>query len=100
MAKPASSTHTWPPATRRPSTRRWFRSNAMALKICHLDTERSWRGGEQQLIYLAEGLRKAGDENIIAARPESELAKRARESGFDLLPVRPWSEWAPLAAWS
>ena len=70
----------------------------MRLKICHLDTERSWRGGEQQLLYLAEGLRKAGDENVIAARPGSELAKRARDNGFDLLGVRPWTEWSPLCA--
>lgn len=70
----------------------------MPLRICHLDTERSWRGGEQQLLYLAKGLRAGGDLNVIACRRSSALADRARSEGLELLPVRPWMEWAPLSA--
>src|SRR5579863_1340878 len=70
----------------------------MPLKVCHLDTERSWRGGEQQLLYLARGLRAAGDANLIAGRWNSALAERAKAEGFDFLTLDPWSEFAPLTA--
>ncbi len=72
----------------------------MRLKICHLDTERSWRGGEQQLLYLAQGLRSAGDENLIFAREGSALDQRARAEGFDVRTMNPWLPWAPAAALS
>lgn len=68
------------------------------IKVCHLDTERSWRGGEQQLLYLARGLRAAGDENLIAARTDSPLAERAGADGFRILPIDPMFEWDPLRA--
>ncbi len=63
------------------------------MKIAHLDTEISWRGGEQQILYLAEALKKAGDENLIIARPNSALELRMREGGFRRFPVSPWTEW-------
>ena len=65
----------------------------MPIKICHLDTERSWRGGEQQLLYLAQGLKAAGDTNLIVARQGSSLATRAKEKSFDLLALSPLTEW-------
>lgn len=68
------------------------------MKVCHLDTERSWRGGEQQLLYLALGLRAAADESLIAARAGSALEERAKAAGFEVFPLRPWSEWDPLCA--
>lgn len=70
----------------------------MPLKICHLNTERTWRGGEQQLLYLAAGLRAQGHANLIAARQGSALAERAEEQGFEVFPLTPWSEWDPRAA--
>ncbi|MBI3553794.1 MAG: glycosyltransferase family 4 protein [Elusimicrobia bacterium] len=69
-----------------------------ALKICHLDTERSWRGGQQQLLYLVRGLRDGGDSSVVAARTGSELSKRIKDEGFPLLAVDPWFEWDALAA--
>ncbi|AHF98068.1 hypothetical protein DESACE_06685 [Desulfurella acetivorans A63] len=40
------------------------------MKILHLDTQKGFRGGEQQLIYLAQGLRELGIDSIIAAKDE------------------------------
>lgn len=70
----------------------------MTFKICHLDTEMSWRGGEQQLLYLARGLRAAGDINLIAVRSGSALAARAEGEGFEVLNLKPFFEWDPIAA--
>ena len=48
----------------------------MALKVLHLDTERSWRGGEQQLLYLARGLRALGDGDVHRALSDMATACR------------------------
>ena len=72
----------------------------MRLKVCHLDTERSWRGGEQQIFYLAQGLRAAGDENLIAARDGSALFERAKAEGFEVMALNPCLPWAPASAFA
>lgn len=41
------------------------------MKILHLNSEKSWRGGEQQLAYLIEELNGLGVENIVACRKGS-----------------------------
>jgi L-malate glycosyltransferase len=41
------------------------------MKILHLNTEKGWRGGEQQLAYLITGLRNLGVTNIVLARKDS-----------------------------
>ncbi|MFK7823274.1 MAG: glycosyltransferase family 4 protein [Oligoflexales bacterium] len=46
------------------------------MHILHIDTEKTWRGGENQIRLLVEGLSAMGIENSIAAPPASELAKR------------------------
>ncbi|AHF96454.1 glycosyl transferase family 1 [Desulfurella acetivorans A63] len=53
------------------------------MKILHLDTQKGFRGGEQQLIYLAEGLRELGIDSIIAAKDE--LYKKASAMGFETI---------------
>ncbi|WP_291493895.1 glycosyltransferase family 4 protein [Desulfurella sp.] len=53
------------------------------MKILHLDTQKGFRGGEQQLIYLAEGLRELGIDSIIAAKDE--LYKKAGAMGFETI---------------
>jgi glycosyltransferase involved in cell wall biosynthesis len=41
------------------------------LKVLHLSSERSWRGGEQQIAYLIDELTGAGIESIVACRTGS-----------------------------
>ncbi|OSS41295.1 Glycosyltransferase [Desulfurella amilsii] len=53
------------------------------MKILHLDTQKGFRGGEQQLIYLALGLRELGVDSIIACCDE--LSKKARTLGFETI---------------
>jgi glycosyltransferase involved in cell wall biosynthesis len=45
------------------------------MKILHLSSERTWRGGEQQIAYLIEELEKAGVENYVACRKNSAFEK-------------------------
>lgn len=56
-----------------------------SLRVLHLDTGKEWRGGQQQLLYLARALVQAGHESLVVTPKGSPLAARAREES---LPVR------------
>lgn len=45
----------------------------MAAKILHIDIEKSWRGGQQQAVYLYESLLKKGIESNFICRKYSKL---------------------------
>jgi len=64
------------------------------LRILHLDTERTWRGGEAQLLHLAEGLARRGHFCIVAGQPGSPLLARAAQKGLKTEPVAMSSEWS------
>lgn len=51
------------------------------LRILHIDTGRGWRGGQQQLFWLLEGLRAHDLEQGLLAPKDSPLAARVREQG-------------------
>ena len=55
-----------------------------ALRVAHLDTGRSWRGGQSQVMLLMEGLRARGVRNRLLA-PPGPLAERARAAGIETL---------------
>lgn len=48
------------------------------MRVLHVDTERRWGGGENQLLLLVRGMLKRGHEAEIAAQPESALLLRAK----------------------
>jgi glycosyltransferase involved in cell wall biosynthesis len=67
--------------------------------VLHLTTARSWRGGEQQVLYLAMALAEQGIEQSIIAPPGSELSRRAREAGLTVIELRILGELDFLAVW-
>ena len=68
------------------------------MRILHIDTERGWRGGERQLLWLAAELARRGHPSAVAARPEEPLARRAIEAGLEIEPCVPAFEGDPRAA--
>ena len=62
------------------------------LTVLHVNTERGWRGGERQTLWLAEGLALAGHRCMLAARPEQPLACRAAAAGITVVPCAPTLE--------
>lgn len=52
--------------------------------VLHLTTAKTWRGGEQQVLYLALALSEQGIRQCIVAPPGSELASRARKEGLEV----------------
>ncbi len=58
------------------------------MRILHVDTEKGWRGGEQQLLYLVKGLKEKGFNQAVACRVGDELEKRCRELGIRVIPLK------------
>lgn len=58
------------------------------MRILHVDTERGWRGGEQQLLYLVKGLKEKGFKQAVSCRVGEELEKRCREEGIEVIPLK------------
>jgi glycosyltransferase involved in cell wall biosynthesis len=53
-----------------------------ALRIAHIDTGLSLRGGQRQMLLLAQGLRELGHEQVIVCLEGSVLEERAQREGF------------------
>lgn len=64
----------------------------------HIDTARTWRGGQNQVLVTVLGLRALGHRTMLVAHPDGVLRERARE-GLDLLPLAPRGELDLGAAW-
>ena len=54
------------------------------VKVLHLSSEKTWRGGEQQIAYLIEEQRSMGVKLVVAARAESKFAEFCQQNAFDL----------------
>jgi glycosyltransferase involved in cell wall biosynthesis len=50
------------------------------MKVAHLDTGRTWRGGQQQVLLLMDGLRGLGVDSLLLA-PAGPLLERATGGG-------------------
>ncbi|MFH1897216.1 MAG: glycosyltransferase [Candidatus Desantisbacteria bacterium] len=67
------------------------------LKILHVDTANSWRGGEQQILNLVAGLQEKGYFQIVVCQPDSLLSQRCQ--GYaEVIPVKMRGEWDIIAA--
>ena len=49
------------------------------LKVLHLSSEKSWRGGEQQIAYLIDELKGHGVENFVALRKDSSFEEHCKK---------------------
>lgn len=70
------------------------------MRVLHLDTGGSWRGGQQQVLYLNRELARLGVECLLACTGGGELEKRAAKEGLNVrgLPLR--GEWDIGSAFS
>src|SRR6266404_1026692 len=57
------------------------------VRILHLNNEKGWRGGERQVLLLANALKERGVANSIACRPNDFLDQRARELQVPTVPL-------------
>jgi len=68
------------------------------LRILHIDSGREWRGGQRQVLLLADGLRHRTHDPVILAPPESPLLQRARDIGIKTEPLVMRYDWDLRAA--
>ena len=68
------------------------------MRSLHIDTARTWRGGQNQALLTVLGLRGLGHRTVLVAHPQGELRRRAAE-GLDLIGLAPRSELDLAAAW-
>src|SRR4029078_10582128 len=64
----------------------------------HVDTARTWRGGQNQVLLTVNGLRSIGHRAALVSSPNGELDQRVQE-GLDLIPIAPRTEMDLTAAW-
>jgi glycosyltransferase involved in cell wall biosynthesis len=64
----------------------------------HIDTARTWRGGQNQVLLTVNGLREIGHRAALVAHPDGELRRRAAE-GLELVPIASRSEVDLTAGW-
>ena len=64
----------------------------------HIDTARTWRGGQNQVLVTVLGLRALGHRTMVVAHPTGVLRERAKE-GLDVIALAPRTEMDLGAAW-
>ena len=64
----------------------------------HIDTARTWRGGQNQVLQLVTGLSALGQPTWLVAHARGELKRRAQE-GLRFVGFSPRSEFDVQAAW-
>ncbi len=59
-------------------------------RALHVNEQRGWRGGEQQMLYLARGLRRRSLPTAAVVQPDGMAAERLRRADLDVheLPMR------------
>ncbi|QSE96379.1 glycosyltransferase family 4 protein [Fulvivirga lutea] len=55
----------------------------MSLKVLHISSERSWRGGEQQIAYLITELQSHGVHNEVLCQQGSEFEKYCESNSIN-----------------
>lgn len=60
------------------------------MRVLHVSSEATWRGGEQQMAYLIEELRAQGAQNVVAVKRGSAFEKWCQNNNipFRSLPFR------------
>jgi glycosyltransferase involved in cell wall biosynthesis len=71
----------------------------MPINVLHIDAEYGWRGGQQQAVYLLEGMHKRGWPTALVCQPASDLWCYCRDHHLPCHPVRIRNELDLLAAY-
>src|SRR6266566_1411301 len=64
----------------------------------HIDTARTWRGGQNQVVLTVAGLNAIGHRTVLVAHPDGEIRRRAGDA-LEVLALAPRNEVDLTAAW-
>ena len=73
-------------------------SEPSGITSVHIDTAKTWRGGQNQVLQLVTGLSALGHPTWLVAHARGELKRRAQE-GLRFVGFAPRSEFDVQAAW-
>lgn len=68
------------------------------IRSLHIDTARTWRGGQNQVLLTVNGLEEMGVPAVLVAHESGELKRRASE-GLRFIGFAPKSEFDVQAGW-
>ncbi len=71
----------------------------MKTKVIHIDTETAWRGGQQQAIYLYEGMLKRGCDTIFVTKNGSATANYCQKNNLPCVELPMLGEIDLYSAW-
>ncbi len=52
------------------------------MRILHINTEKGWRGGERQVLFLMSGLQQKGVKNLLVCKKDSAIAAAAKAASL------------------
>ncbi len=67
------------------------------MKILQINTEKTWRGGEQQTFNLLMGLKQRNISSHLLCQADSPMAQKAEEAGIKTFPIAMHGEVDPFA---
>jgi len=70
-----------------------------SFRVLHIDTEFGWRGGQQQVAYLVEGLLQKGYETAVVCQPGSDMETYCRDHAWPCHTVRTHGELDAIAGY-
>lgn len=70
------------------------------MRVLHVDSAASWRGGQNQVLLTARAMRARGHEVVVACRRGGALAARASEAGLDVRAIPLRGDLWPAGAWA
>src|SRR5512134_2618664 len=74
------------------------RTSRAPMRSVHVDTARTWRGGQNQVLLTVTGLSELGHQAVLVAHEAGQLRLRASE-GLRYIGFAPRSEFDVHAAW-
>lgn len=72
---------------------------AEELNILHIDTEKYWRGGQQQAFYLHQGLIKKNIKSLLVCNLNSELKNKCENNNLPFVEISMFGEADIIAAY-
>jgi glycosyltransferase involved in cell wall biosynthesis len=69
------------------------------MRVVHVDSAASWRGGQNQVLLTARAMAAQGHEVVLACRRGGVLDARARAAGLDVRAIPFRGDLWPPAAW-
>ena len=69
------------------------------MNVLHLSSEKTWRGGEQQIAYLIEELDKQGVENFVACRKKSAFEEHCIKNNINHISLPFANNFDASTAW-